>query len=237
MKSLVFHDMILLENDDYLIINKPAMISTLEDRQSHLNILSMARMEYPDIKVGHRLDKETSGVLVLAKHDRSYTHLTTQFEKRAVTKKYRAVVMGVHNFDENVVDQPLSVTGNGITRIDVKKGKSSLTSFTTAQAYRNTTLLDCFPLTGRTHQIRAHLAFLGAPIIGDLKYGGKNFYLSSIKSGYNLKKETEERPLINRIALHASMIEFKGLNNTLIRATADYPKDMRVLIKQIERYT
>jgi 23S rRNA pseudouridine955/2504/2580 synthase len=96
------------------------------------------------------------------------------------------------------------------------------------------TLVACTPVTGRMHQIRLHIAYLGAPITGDELYGGKPFFLSHVKKKFNLKKETEEEPLIKRMALHAFSLQFTDLSENTQCVEAGYPKDLAVLLKQLE---
>ncbi|MEM1406311.1 MAG: RluA family pseudouridine synthase [Bacteroidota bacterium] len=233
-KKLAFADLIIWEDDDYAIINKPPFISTLQDRQIDYNILSLAKTYNADAQIGHRLDKETSGALVVAKNPDAYRHISMQFEHREVIKEYHAVVDGIHSFKKKLVNDRILQLSNGTVRID-RKGKDAETVFNTLRAYRNHSLVQCRPVTGRMHQIRIHLAKNGAPITGDEKYGGKPFYLSSVKRGYRAGKWDEEQPLIKRLALHAKSIAFKTLNGTVKKVEADYPKDFRVLLLQLEK--
>ena len=232
-KKIDFKSLILWENQDYLVVNKPPFISTLDDRNDEVNMLSMARKEFEDIQVCHRLDKETSGVLIFAKNPDAYRELSIQFENRTVNKLYHAVVDGIHSFNKEEVDAPILKLGNGTVRID-RKGKESKTFFQTIRAFKMHTLIECKPVSGRMHQIRIHLSKLSAAITGDTQYGGKPFFLSKVKKGYNLKKWEEEKPLINRFALHAAFIEFDLLDKTSLRIEAPYPKDFRALLKQLE---
>jgi 23S rRNA pseudouridine955/2504/2580 synthase len=95
--------------------------------------------------------------------------------------------------------------------------------------------VECEPITGRMHQIRVHLSALKAPIVFDTQYGGEELYLSSIKRKFNLKKDTEELPLIRRVALHAYSLTFRQPNEELLHVVAPYPKDFDVLVKQLEK--
>lgn len=226
-------DILLWEDDDYFLINKPPYISTLEDRQEPFNILSIGRRYEASAQVCHRLDKDTSGVLALAKNPEAYRHLSIQFEKRKVVKIYHSVVMGIHNLREQEVDAPILKMDDGTVKIS-RKGKDAVTYFTSLKPYKHHTLVECRPVTGRMHQIRIHLSMLGAPIVGDEQYGGKPLYLSSIKSGFNLKKFTEEQPLIKRMALHAFSLEFTDLAGNVRKIEAPYPKDIQALVKQLE---
>lgn len=227
-----FESAILFQNDDYVLINKPPFISTLEDRNDSTNILRVARNFIPDAQVCHRLDKDTSGVLAIATNPEAYRHLSIQLEDRQVTKVYHAIVEGIHDFKNQLVDAPILKQNDGTVKI-TRTGKSAQTWFTTLSVMGQYTLIECRPVTGRMHQIRIHLATLGASIAGDELYGGKPVFLSKIKRGYNLKKFTDEEPLTRRMALHAFSFEFLGLDEKKIKVEAPYPKDFRVLLKQL----
>lgn len=227
-----FEEAILYEDADFILINKPPFISTLEDRQDPVNVLALARDYEPQAQVCHRLDKDTSGVLAIARHPEAYRHLSMQLENRAVTKIYHAVVDGIHNFDRQLVDAPILKQNDGTVKIS-RSGKDAQTWFTTLQAYKAHTLVACTPVTGRMHQIRIHLARLGASITGDAVYGGKPFFVSEVKRGFNLKKMTEEEPLMKRMALHAQSLHFLLMEGKKIVTEAPYPKDFQALIKQL----
>ncbi len=237
MKRPGFKELIINENDDYIFINKPPFISTLEDRNTSINILKLAREYSSDLAVCHRLDKETSGILALSKNSFAYGHLAKLLEKRRVHKIYHAVVDGIHDFDNQIVDAPITALNSGIVKIDKTGGKKSVTIFNTLKAFKRNTLVACTPQSGRMHQIRIYLALLKAPIVGDIQYGGKQFYLSSIKSKFNLKRETEEQPTMKRVALHAVSLKFKDQKGQDIFVEADYPKDFNVLVKQLDRFS
>lgn len=237
MKKVNFKDIIIKETDDYIFVNKPPYIPTLDDRVlGKDNILHMAREYWPDAQVCHRLDKETSGVLAIAKNSEAYRHMAVSFERRNVTKIYHALVNGVHDFQGVDVYLPIHQLSNGTVKIDKINGKEAETIFDTMKVYRLHTLVACFPISGRMHQIRVHLQCLKAPICGDHTYGGKDIYLSSYKKNFNLKMETDEQPLIQRVALHAYSLEFEDLQGNVEKIEAPYPKDFAVLVKQLEKY-
>ncbi len=229
-----FEDLILFENDDYAVVNKPPFLSTLEDRNESVNLLRIAREYIGDAQVCHRLDKDTSGALAIAKNPEAYRNLSIQFEKRQVTKIYHAVADGIHQFSDTIVDQPILKQDDGIAKISKRDGKPAVTHFTSLKPFRDHTLIECRPITGRMHQIRVHLAYLGAPITGDILYAGKPFFLSQVKRKFNLKKETEELPLMKRMALHAYSLTFTDLSGQETSVEAPYPKDLAVLVKQME---
>jgi len=226
-------DIILWEDEDYFALNKPPFISTLQDRVDETNLLDLAKNYVEEAQVCHRLDKDTSGAIVFAKNPEAYRKLNMQFENRRVQKVYHAVVDGIHNFKEELVDAPILKQDDGISKIS-KTGKPAQTWFNSLQSYRFHTLVECRPITGRQHQIRIHLTLLKTSITGDELYGGKPFYLSSVKRGFNLKRDTEEEPFMKRMALHARALEFTNLKHESIQLEAPYPKDFQALIRQLE---
>ncbi len=239
MKKVDIKDLIIFENDDYFFINKPPFISSLDERTGGAtSIIRLAKDYWPDAQLCHRIDKETSGVLAVAKNPVAYRHLSMAFESRNVTKEYHAVVNGTHDLDGVDVYLPILALPTGTVKIDKSKGKLAETIFFTIQAFKKATLVRCLPITGRMHQIRIHLATLGAPIIGDETYGGQPLFLSEIKrKKFNLKKDSEERPLIQRFALHANSLIFTDMNEQILDIKAPYPKDFDVLVKKLEEYS
>ena len=232
--KLQFEDLILFQDDDYIVVNKPPFLSTLEDRQDKTNLLGLAKEFTPNAQVCHRLDKETSGALAIAKNAEAYRHLSIQFEKRQVGKIYHAVVDGIHNFTDELVDAAIQKQDDGVVRINRREGKPAQTYFTSLAPYRFHTLMECRPVTGRMHQIRIHLSVLGAPIVSDDVYGGKPFYLSQVKRTFNLKKDSVEEPFIKRMALHAYSLEFDSIQGKRIKIEAPYQKDIQALVRQLE---
>lgn len=169
----------------------------------------------------HRLDRDTSGIIVVAKSSLAYRSLKKQFKEREVKKKYLAVVKGRFPFDEEEFKIPLGRRGDQITRgLTFKEGKEAITKFKVLQTFSQATLLEVFPKTGRTHQIRASLLFLGYPIVGDRKYWGK---------------KTEIDDSIGRQALHSASIGFfhPSTKNYLTFA-APLPEDMKELLEKLK---
>ena len=233
-QRLNFRDMILFEDHDYVLVNKPPFLSTLDDRHGGPNLLALARGYVATAQVCHRLDKDTSGVLAIAKNPEAYRHLNMQFENRQVGKVYHAIVDGIHNFRDELVDAPILKLDDGVVKISRAEGKAAQTWFTALRSYRYHSLIECRPVTGRMHQIRIHLATQRAPITGDETYGGKPFLLSGVKRNYKLKKGTEEAPFMKRMALHAFSLQFDDLSGKRQIIEAPYPKDIQALIRQLE---
>ena len=226
---------ILFEDPNFLVVNKWAGISTLADRNREPSLLDQAKNHAEGLQACHRLDKYTSGVLVFAKHQQAYRHLSLQFQERTVQKQYHAIVEGRHQFEDETIDLPLQVGRRGHTRVSQLSGKDSKTLVTTIKYFNTHSLLRCKPITGRTHQIRVHLSAVGAALAGDVEYGGKELYLSGIKRHYNLRKNTFERPLMSRPALHAKSLGFENLTGEWIDVEATYPKDFRATLNQLEK--
>lgn len=207
-------------------------MATLEDRVEPVNILALARTFEPDAQVCHRLDKETSGVLAVARNPKAYRHLNLQFEHRKVKKIYHAVSDGRHELDNFLVDDRILKQNDGSVKLS-SKGKDAQTTFSTLRIFALHTLLECKPVTGRMHQVRVHLSSIRAPITGDEMYGGRPFLVSSVKKRFRVKKDTEEQPLMKRMALHAFSLEFSGMDGQAIKIEAPYPKDFTALLKQL----
>ena len=235
MRKLKFEDIIVAEDKDYIVINKPAGISSLHDWSSEITIQKMAKEYIEDPQLCHRLDKETSGAMVIAKNPEAYRHLSMQFEHRTVDKVYHAVVEGIQDIDPIKVERPIHAMSKGKVRIDFEKGKPATTLFKKDTIYKGYTLMLCKPQSGRMHQIRVHLSSMKMPIVGDTMYGGKEIYLSKLKKKFHLKEGAVELPLIKRFALHAFSITYKDIAGDVQYFEAPYPKDFRVLITQLEK--
>ncbi|MDP8265461.1 MAG: RluA family pseudouridine synthase [Candidatus Aceula meridiana] len=191
---------IFYEDEDLIVVNKPigmtvhpaagcysgTLVNALVFHQENLSSVNDALR--PGIV--HRLDKETSGLILVAKNNMVHAKLAKQFEKRIIKKQYVAVVQGLVKFDEGLVDAPLG--RHPIHRqkraVLFADAKEAQTVYRVLKRFQKTTLISLMPKTGRTHQLRVHMAYLGHPILGDEKYGKKNSF--------------------KRLALHAQRIGF-----------------------------
>lgn len=230
---------IVFEDDDIIVVNKTPQFLSVPDRYDPKipNLFSSLIRKYGKIYPVHRLDRNTSGILCFAKHDAAFKELSIAFEKRIISKTYLAIVQGVPMQVEGEIDQPIARHDHKKKmRVNQKIGKASITRYKVKEAFRAHAALELQLITGRTHQIRVHLEWLGHPLLVDPSYGGKEqFLLSEIKSKYRGDRQTE-RALLTRTPLHAQQIvlPFKGEKRTY---TAPLPKDMRATLKQLKKWT
>lgn len=232
-----FADIILHEDDNLIVINKPPFLASLDERDGGgVSVHRLAKNYYIDSQVCHRLDKETSGLLLIAKNPETYRAISIEFEHRRVSKIYHAVIEGTRIFEDLLVDLPIHNMGNKNVTIDRANGKRAETYFKSLHYFKHYTLVECRPVTGRMHQIRIHLATQRASIVGDKLYNGKPVFLSEIKKrGFTLSKGQEEQPIMKRFALHARELHFV-LNGKDYRFEAPYAKDFATLIKLLGKF-
>jgi RluA family pseudouridine synthase len=190
--------------------------------------------------VVHRLDKETSGVMLFARHTAAQRHLSHQFQNNTVRKEYLALVMGRPTEESGEVDAPIGAHPTSSKKMAVLKhgGRPARTLWRVRQSFRNFTLLRVLPRTGKTHQIRVHLAHIGLPIAVDPMYNSHPgpLLLSQIKRGYRAKRDEEERPLLARLALHAEKLRFVHLRGVDIELAAPVPRDMKATVNMLGKY-
>ena len=231
----------VIYSDEFLLaIDKSSGILSIPDHWDPdvPDAVTELKATWGKLFVVHRLDKDTSGVLLFAKSPEAHKLLSEAFESRRVAKVYRALVHGAPTWDEIACDLPLSPDGDRFHRtiVDAHKGKPSTTAFTVVARYKDHALVEARPTTGRTHQVRVHLAGLGHPCLCDPLYGdGKPLLLSKLKKRWK-GDPLDERPLLERAALHALSAEFPHPGTgAAIKIEAPLPKDMRASISQLEK--
>ena len=190
---------IIHEEDDFLVLNKPSGIAVHGGSGVNLGIIEMLqRLRSPSLELGHRLDKETSGCLIIAKKRAFLKKFHELLREKKIKKEYNALLFGQwEGRKKQTVEQPLlkNITQSGERFVKIHpEGKEAKTSFELIENYREACWVKAFPVTGRTHQIRVHALYLGHPIIGDDKYGQKNIH--------------ESMPKCPRLCLHAKSIQF-----------------------------
>ncbi|TAD84759.1 MAG: RluA family pseudouridine synthase [Bacteroidetes bacterium] len=231
---------VVYEDDDLVAVNKPSGMLTLPDRHDgeleSLRGLLVAR--YGQIFVVHRLDRDTSGLIVFAKNAAAHQYMSKLFEGRDINKYYLGLIMGKPLVNHGLIDAALAEhpAKNG-SMVVHHKGKSSLTDYWVEEAFATMSLVKFQIHTGRTHQIRVHAKHLGHPIVADGLYGdGKPVLISSLKKKYKLSKTAEEeKPILNRLALHAFQLEFVNTKGEKQRLEAPLHKDMGALLQQLRK--
>ncbi len=233
---------LLYEDEAIVVINKPAGIVVHPGKGANKGTLVHGLLYHfeklsdlnGNIRPGivHRLDKNTSGVMVIAKTNETHKNLADQFKNRNVKKEYYGFTWGKWIENEGCIDKPIARNRKDPTSFQVSlDGKKSQTRFIVEKSFRHCTLVSFFPQTGRTHQIRVHTSFLGYPIFGDEKYGGGKQkamgFLPEIAKFY--KKEIE---VFGRHALHARSLKFMHpLTKKQVAFEAPLPKEFLMLLK------
>jgi 23S rRNA pseudouridine1911/1915/1917 synthase len=183
----------------------------------------------------HRLDKDTTGVMIVTKNDSAQWKIAKQFEKRQVKKTYLAIVHGTPELNADRIKAPLGVHPKIREKyaIRLETGKEAITFYETKEPFRGFSLLELTPKTGRTHQIRVHLSYIKHPIVADNMYGGKLVYQWQLKD----EEPATEEPIIDRVALHAYSIAFKHPKTEKeVKFEAPLPNDMQNLLNLLRKY-
>jgi len=234
-------EVIIFENDDFVAINKPAGLLTIPDRYDETlpSLYKILEKKYGKIFIIHRLDRETSGLILFAKDDATHKYLSQLFENRNVEKFYLGIIHGSLQNKKGVIDEPVAEhpANKGMMVIN-HKGKASVTEYEVMEDYGLYSLVKFKIHTGRTHQIRVHMKYLGHPIVCDEIYGkAQPILLSSFKKKYKLSRhDEEERPILKRLGLHSYQLKFSDISGMPYDLIADLPKDMNALLKQLTKY-
>jgi len=236
---------VLYEDQDLIVINKQADIVVHPARGNLHGTLVNALANYADhlssglgeFRPGlvHRLDRDTTGVMVVAKTDTAQWKIASQFEKRQVEKAYLAVVHGTPQLDADRINAPLGAhpTIREKHAIRPETGKQAVTYYEVVEAFRGFSLLRLTPKTGRTHQIRVHLSYIKHPIVADRTYGGKLVYPWQLKDAEPLVEE----PVIARCALHAWTLGFTHpTTGKAVHFEAPLAGDMQTLLEMLRQY-
>lgn len=230
---------ILFEDKDLLLVNKPSGYTVIPDRfGKYTSLVQVLERTHGKLFVVHRIDRETSGIVCFAKNEVAHRHLSLQFQNHTTTKIYKAVVMGHLPFKEGVIESPIVENpAKPGTMMIAKRGKEAITICKVEEEFNNASLVEADIKTGRTHQIRVHLAALGNPLLVDEIYANSPaFYFSSLKRNYKPSGE-EERPTIARLTLHAYSLKLEHpVTGKEVEVVAPLPKDLETLLKLLRKY-
>jgi 23S rRNA pseudouridine1911/1915/1917 synthase len=225
------------EDNDIIVINKPAgMVVHPAPGHSSGTLVNALLAHCPDLPgvgdtkrpgIVHRLDKDTSGLIVVAKNDQALRYLQAQFKAREVSKHYKALVEGQIQPPNALIDAPIGrdpnqrkimvVFSRDTSQSKSKKAREAQTHYTTLEYFDKFSLVDCAPITGRTHQIRVHLSYIGYPIVGDKVYGRR-----------------KQRLPLNRHFLHAAELAFhRPSDSTLLTISAELPPELNKIIDDL----
>jgi RluA family pseudouridine synthase len=237
---------ILFQDEQVLVINKPAGLdSTRGQFVSEETVLDRLERQLPNLpeslRLVHRLDRDTSGAMVLAKTVDAQRKLSQQWETRTVEKTYLAIVHGVVHDPQGTIDIPLKKTNSAKHPVlpDPANGKPATTEYVVLDQFRQYALVQAHPITGRMHQVRVHFASQGTPLLVDKLYGSEApLMLSEFKRGYRSSdRKGKEKPLIARTALHANKLSFDHpTTGERMTFTVEPPKDFAAAVKQLGKY-
>lgn len=228
---------IIFENQDYLVIDKPSQMVThpgddgLYFSGTVVNaVLDKVKVDdFEDILrpgIVHRLDKETSGLLIIARNKKAYEYFVSQFKERKIRKFYKALVVGEMEHPQGIIDSPIGRDLKNRKKMSLKtaSGKAAVTKYKLEQVYNfegeTVSLVDIELMTGRTHQIRVHFTALRNPVVGDYVYGSR-------------KINTLLKPLLGRQFLHAYKLEFNDLNGEKVSFESKVPKDLNKVLANL----
>jgi 23S rRNA pseudouridine1911/1915/1917 synthase len=228
----------VFEDDDLLVVDKPApLVCHSASDPDHPTLAGWLRRHGIDTpRMINRLDRETSGLVVVAKNERAAKLLGKQVLRREIEKQYIAICWGKFDLGHGIIDSPIGITRNSIVHtkrvIDADKGKASVTEFCVERRLRGFSVVRLRPRTGRAHQLRVHLASLGHPIVGDKIYGpDETLYLRFIEQG--VTDELLQRLLLPRHALHAATVMLRHPRTQHACAfEAPLPEDMETFIAE-----
>ncbi len=236
---------IIHEDSELIVLNKQPGILVHPARGNTHGTLVNALAFYCDQLSGglgefrpgivHRLDRNTTGVMIVTKNNAAQWKIARQFELREVNKTYLAIVHGTPELDADRIKVPLGIHPKIREKYAIRPeiGKEAITFYEVLESFRGFSLLKLSPKTGRTHQIRVHLSYIKHPIVADDMYDGKLVYPWQLADG----EPVVEEPLINRVALHAFAIEFKHpKTQEMVRFEAPLPKDMQTLLDALRKY-
>ncbi len=234
---------IVYQDDAIVAVNKASGLAVVSGRGRVDCLVGLlgedARLGGKKPMIVHRIDADTSGLVVLALNAEAHRGMSEQFRLRTVTKEYLALVRGTPLHESGSVDLPIGRDGKDKNRMVIRgmDAKPSRTKWVVEQRFAGVTLMKVYPVTGRRHQIRVHLKAMGYPLAVDKYYGGEKLLLSEFKRHYKVGKMQEEKPMMERLTLHARGLEFlHPMTGAAMKLEAELPKDFRSAVTALERW-
>jgi len=228
---------LIFNNENFVAVNKPSGMLSIPDRaRSQTSLKDLLVHEFGEIFPVHRLDKDTSGIILFAKNAEFHRYLSMLFESNKIEKYYTAIVAGRLAAEEGEIEAPIAEdpSRKGMMMIH-RKGKPSKTGYRVIETPGPYSLVIFRLFTGRTHQIRVHASHLGCPVICDPLYGSASpVFLSKLKQHYKPSGKEEEKPILDRLALHASRLAFDDHGEERI-LEAPLPKEFNALLNQLRK--
>ncbi len=236
---------IIYEDEELIVLNKqPGMIVHPARGNTHGTLVNALVFYSDKLSTGlgefrpgivHRLDKNTTGVMVVTKNDSAQWKIAKQFEHRQVNKTYLAIVHGTPELTADCINIPLGIHPRFREKYAVRPdtGKEAVTFYEVLEPFRGFSLLKLTPKTGRTHQIRVHLSYIKHPVVADDMYGGKLIYRWQLAD----TEPAVQEPILSRVALHAFSLEFKHpATEKTVKFEAPLPQDMQNLLDALREY-
>ncbi len=236
---------VIADDPEFLVVAKTAGVTVVPDRtRSAPSIIELLRDAAPageERFVVHRIDRDATGIVVFAKNRASHRHLSRQFQNREVSKEYLAIVTGEPDRDEpQTIELPIGHDPREKMRMrtDRREGKPSRTTFRVVERFRDFALVGVRPETGRTHQIRVHMAGIGHPLAVDPMYGGSDVLtVADLKNTYRPKRGAVPTPLIDRLTLHAWRLHFRHPGSEeAFDVECPPPEDFELTLKMLRKY-
>lgn len=245
---------LIYKDPNFIALDKPAGLLVhpikLKTKNSNLKtdgetLVDWLLEEYPEVKgvgddpqlrpgIVHRLDKDTSGIILVARNREYFDYLKQLFQNREIKKTYLALVHGRLKLNKGLIDRPISLKSGTIKRTAFKgrSQREAVTEYRVLKRFKDFSLVEVYPKSGRTHQIRVHLAALGHPVVGDRVYGPKK----SVVPPSGPIGPTGQRPGIRRQLLHAYSLEFSPSTGHRLRLAANLPEDIRTILRYLGRH-
>jgi 23S rRNA pseudouridine1911/1915/1917 synthase len=239
---------ILFRVGDLVAINKPAGLAAIPGRGETTSAIQQLAEQLglpcsgtsdPRVRVVHRLDKGTSGVLLFVLTKSAQRFVSDQFQNNTVEKEYLALVRGRAGGEKGTIDTPIAPHPQHKDRmLATKHGRPAVTHWQVEKQFRKSTLLRVLPKTGKTHQIRVHLVSIGMPLLVDELYNSQSrpVMLSALKRNYRPTKGEDERPLIGRLTLHAEKLRLTAPGGGVVEIVAPIPRDLRATLAQLAKW-